>query len=74
MWVLILDSTQAQVESRISGPKRVLYLLFGGLGLVYRNYIWLITNQVVHKTWILQHIHIHTYKYICIVKQMIEEQ
>ena len=45
------------------GPQRVLYLLFGGLGLVHRSCIGLITNQVVHKTWILQHIRIHTCKY-----------
>ena len=44
------------------GPQRVLYLLFGGLGLVHRSCIGLITNQVVHKTWILQYIHIYTYK------------
>ena len=50
MWVLILDSTQAQVETRILGPQKALYFLFGGLGLVHRSYIGLITNQVVHKT------------------------
>ena len=43
-----------------------MYLLFGGLGLVHRSCIGLITNQVLHKTWILQHIHIHTCKYIYI--------
>ena len=68
MWVLILDSTQVQVETRILGPQKVLYLLFGGLGLVHCSYIGLITNQVVHKTWVLQHIHTHTCNYIHIVK------
>ena len=68
-----LDSTQAQVESRNLGPQRVLYLLFGGLGLFHRRYIGLITNQVVHKIWILQHIHIHTCKYTYIAKQMAKE-
>ena len=43
-------STQVQVESRNLGPQRVLYLLFGGLGLVHRSYVGLITNQVVYKT------------------------
>ena len=68
LWVLIWESTQAQVETRILGLQRILYLLFGGLNLVYRSYIRLITNQVMHKTWALQHIGIHTCKYIHIVK------
>ena len=68
LWVLIWESTQAQVETRILGVQRILYMLFGGLNLVHRSYIRLIMNQVMHKTWVLQHIGIHTCKYIHIVK------
>ena len=41
--------------------------MVGGLGLVHHSCVGLITNQYVHKTWVLQHIYIHsTHIYIYI--------
>ena len=68
VWVLVLDSTQVQEVMRILSLQRILYLFVGRLSLVHCCYIGLITNQFVHRTWALQHIHIHTCKYIHIVK------
>ena len=58
VWVLFLDCTQAQVETKILC---LILVWWTGLG-VHRSYIGLIMNQVVHKTWIIQYIHTYTYK------------
>ena len=53
LWVPILVSTQAHVIMGILGLQKVFYLIVGGLNLVHRSYIGLITDQFVHKTWAL---------------------